>query len=67
MKIQTIIPILNPQSSFFNQIITALHVQKVKSSMLLINSGDAISHGDFEVAKIDKTTFNHANTRNFER
>lgn len=64
MKIQTIIPILNPQSSFFNQIITALHVQKVKSSTLLINSGDAISHGDFEVTKIDKTTFNHANTRN---
>ena len=64
MKIQTIIPILNPQSSFFNQIITALNVQKVKSSILLINSGDVIPHGDFEVAKIDKTTFNHANTRN---
>ena len=64
MKIQTIIPILNPQSSFFNQIITALHVQTVKSSTLLINSGDVIPHGDFEVAKIDKITFNHANTRN---
>lgn len=64
MKIQTIIPILNPQSSFFNKIITALHVQTVKSSILLINSGDPISPGNFEVAKIDKTTFNHANTRN---
>ncbi|NBL01198.1 MAG: glycosyltransferase, partial [Erysipelotrichia bacterium] len=64
MKIQTIIPILNPQSSFFNKTITSLHVQTVKSSTLLINSGDPISHGNFEVAKIDKTTFNHANTRN---
>ncbi|NBL00409.1 MAG: glycosyltransferase, partial [Erysipelotrichia bacterium] len=44
--------------------ITALHVQTVRSSILLINSGDVIPHGDFEVAKIDKTTFNHANTRN---
>ncbi|NBL00172.1 MAG: hypothetical protein EOM50_19605, partial [Erysipelotrichia bacterium] len=65
MKIQTIIPILDPQSSFFNKTITALHVQTVKSSMLLINSGNPISPGNFEVAKIDKTTFNHANTRNF--
>ena len=29
MKIQTIIPILNPQSSFFNKTITSLHVQTV--------------------------------------
>ncbi|AHJ13778.1 glycosyltransferase family 2 protein [Sulfurospirillum multivorans] len=64
MKIQTIIPILDPQSSFFNKTITALHVQKVKSSTLLINSGYTIPHGNFEVVKIDKTTFNHANTRN---
>ena len=41
MKIQTIIPLLNPQSSFFDKTITALHLQTVKSSTLLINSGDA--------------------------
>ncbi|NBL00632.1 MAG: glycosyltransferase, partial [Erysipelotrichia bacterium] len=64
MKIRIMIPILNPQSSFFNKTITTLHVQAVKSSILLINSGDAIPNGNFEVEKIDKTTFNHANTRN---
>lgn len=36
MNILTIIPILNPQNSFFNNTMTALDVQKVKSSIELL-------------------------------
>lgn len=64
MKIQLIIPILNPYKSFFTELIPALIGQTVRSDILIINSGSAIAEGDYELRNIDKKEFNHANTRN---
>lgn len=64
MKIQLIIPILNPYESFFTELIPALIGQTVRPDILLINSGDPIPTGEYEVITIDKKEFNHANTRN---
>ena len=65
MKIQTIIPIFNPQASFSERIIPLLQGQTVSSALLVINSGDNdVVIGGSEVFKIGKNEFNHANTRN---
>ena len=64
MKIQLIIPILNPHESFFTELIPALIGQTVRADILIINSGDPIPTGEYEVITIDKKDFNHANTRN---
>ena len=64
MKIQTIIPILNPQLSFYEYIIPSLHKQTIVPSFVLINSGKEISFLQNEVIHIPKNEFNHANTRN---
>ena len=65
MKIKLIIPILNPEPSFFSDIIPRLHSQTLSPDILLINSGSPIAGGEYEVITIDKKKFNHANTRNF--
>jgi rhamnosyltransferase len=64
MKIQIIIPILNPEASFFGDIIPRLQSQTIRPNILLINSGGPISAGDYELRNIEKKEFNHANTRN---
>lgn len=65
IKIQLIIPILNPNKLFFNDIIPRLRSQTIQPNILLINSASEIFEGDYEVITIDKKDFNHANTRNF--
>ena len=65
MNIQVIIPIFNPQASFYRDVIPQLQKQKISHSLLVINSGNEdeyISHS--EVIKISPNEFNHANTRN---
>ena len=64
MKIQLIIPILNPEKSFFSDIIPQLQSQTVHPNILLINSGDPIPDENYEILPIEKKMFNHANTRN---
>jgi len=64
MKILVVIPILNPPSWFFTDVISRLLSQSRKSDILLINSGENIPSGDYEVINISKKDFNHANTRN---
>ena len=64
MIIKVIIPILNPPETFFTDLIPSLLKQMLQTEILLINSGDAIPVGNYEVITIDKKNFNHANTRN---
>jgi len=64
MNLNIIIPILNPNDEFFTKLIPALRDQTLKPEILLINSGSVIPDGEYEVIKIDKGDFNHANTRN---
>lgn len=64
LTIQLIIPILNPDESFFSDILPLLHSQTVQSNILLINSGSVVSDGGYELLNIEKKDFNHANTRN---
>ena len=64
MNVKIIIPILNPQESFFTELIPALLKQILRPNILLINSGSPIPHGEYEVLNIEKKEFNHANTRN---
>lgn len=64
MKVLVIIPILNPPKWFFDDVIGMLSQQTIELKIVLINSGDAIPSGDYEVINISKKEFNHANTRN---
>lgn len=64
MKVQIIIPILNPEPSFFNDIILRLQSQTLRLDILIINSGSAIAESEYELLNIEKKDFNHANTRN---
>lgn len=64
MKVLVVIPILNPPKWFFDGVIGMLKGQTIKPQIVLINSGDAIPGGDYEVINISKKEFNHANTRN---
>ena len=64
MRIQLIIPILNPEASFFSDIVPRLQSQTLHPNILLINSGDSILTGEYEVITINKKEFNHANTSN---
>jgi rhamnosyltransferase len=64
MKIQLIIPILNPEPLFFSNIISRLQSQTLCPDILLINSGEKIPSAKYEVIDIEKKDFNHANTRN---
>jgi rhamnosyltransferase len=64
MKIQLIIPIFNPEESFFYNSIPRLQNQTNHTNILLINSGCAVQIGEYEILSIDKKEFNHANTRN---
>lgn len=64
MKITVIIPILNPEKSFFCDTIPLLQSQNIHSDLLLINSGDSIADENYTLLTVDKNEFNHANTRN---
>ena len=64
MNILVIIPIINPPEWFFNDVIGGLLSQTLLPKILLINSGNEIQQGSYEVITIDKKDFNHANTRN---
>ncbi|WP_051906924.1 glycosyltransferase family 2 protein [Sulfurospirillum sp. SCADC] len=65
MKIQTIIPIFNPQVSFSERIVPLLQEQTASSALLVINSGDKdLTIAKSATLKIQKSEFNHANTRN---
>ena len=65
MKIVIIVPILEPDDIFYNQIIPKLKNQTIENELVLINSGKPIESKDlYEVINIDKNNFNHANTRN---
>lgn len=64
IKIDIIIPILNPNDAFFSNILPQLKSQTIQSNVLLINSGSDIPNGDYDLLKIGKKDFNHANTRN---
>lgn len=64
MNVKLIIPILNPEPSFLNNIIPSLQAQTICPNILLINSGDPIPPGKYEILSINKKYFNHANTRN---
>lgn len=64
MKIQLIIPVLNPEESFFSETLPLLRSQTIPLDILLINSGSEIAAGDYELQNIEKKDFNHADTRN---
>lgn len=65
MKIITIIPILNPSSSFLKNNIPKLNNQNIENKIVLINSGSKIKDDvNYKVIDIDKNNFNHSNTRN---
>ena len=64
MRIKIIIPILNPPENFFVEIIPLLLSQSIQTDILLIDSGSDIPNGDYDLLKINKKDFNHANTRN---
>lgn len=64
MDIQLTIPILDPDPSFFVDIIPSLQSQTLRPNILLINSGSPIIEGNYDILTIDKQEFNHANTRN---
>ncbi|MDD5373387.1 MAG: glycosyltransferase [Sulfurimonas sp.] len=59
-----VIPVLNPESTFFTAVIPMLLKQSIKSSILLISSSGIMPDGDYESIVIDGKDFNHANTRN---
>lgn len=66
MKIQIIIPILNPKWDDFKKILELLQMQTMKCNILLINSGENNIYitGSTDLINIKKEEFNHANTRN---
>lgn len=65
MKILILIPVLNAEKDFFENILPRIKNQSVDSRIVLINSGDKIdSILNFDVININKKDFNHANTRN---
>ena len=65
MKVKILIPILNPENSFFEDILPMLFKQTLKCEVILINSGKKLDSTDkYRVINIDKRDFNHANTRN---
>ncbi len=65
MKILIVIPILEPQEYFFEKVIPRLKKQSVDCKILLINSGRKL-RDDYGcmVIEIEKSSFNHADTRN---
>lgn len=65
MKILTLIPIFNPQSSLFDSILPLLQHQSIDLELILINSGkEEINIANIKSIKISPSEFNHANTRN---
>lgn len=65
MKILTLIPILNPESSFFDRILPLLQHQSMNLELILVNSGkEEINTANIKSIKILPREFNHANTRN---
>ena len=64
MNVKLIIPILNPEPSFLNNIIPSLQAQTIYLNILLINSGHPIPPDKYEILSINEKEFNHANTRN---
>lgn len=64
MKILIVIPILNPDENFFQTAISLLQKQSARNTILLLNSGEEIVKGNYEIVKIEQKEFNHANTRN---
>ena len=65
MKILILIPILNPPSSFFDEILPSLQHQSMDLELILVNSGKAeIKTANIKSRKILPNEFNHANTRN---
>lgn len=59
-----IIPVLNPQKSFFDTIIPLIKKQSIVNRVILISSSGIVRDGEYESIVIDKRDFNHANTRN---
>lgn len=65
MRVQIIIPILNPEETFFSKILPKIYFQTIQADILLINSGSSIiPNEDYELLTIEKKNFNHADTRN---
>lgn len=64
MKIIIIIPILNPPDTFFTNIVSMLKKQNINNRIVLLNSGNPIPSGDYDIQSINQKNFNHANTRN---
>lgn len=64
IKVLVVIPILNPPEWFLSDVINKLLSQTINFKILIINSGEKIENGEYEVVNISKKEFNHANTRN---
>lgn len=65
MKIVTLMPIFNPQASFFATILPLVRRQSVHSEIIVIDSGTInVSAEHIHIRKIQQSEFNHANTRN---
>lgn len=63
-KVLVIIPVLNPNDSFFSILIPSLLKQTIEPKIILISSSGLLPHGEYETIIINKNDFNHANTRN---
>lgn len=63
-KVLVIIPVLNPNDSFFSILIPSLLRQTIEPKIILISSSGLLPHGEYETIIINKNDFNHANTRN---
>jgi len=64
VRVLVVIPILNPPEWFLSDVINKLLSQTINFKILIINSGEKIENGEYEVVNISKKEFNHANTRN---
>lgn len=64
MKITIIIPVLHPQRDFFEKTLPLLKKQSIAKRVVLISSSGVLPLGDYESIVIEKSSFNHANTRN---
>lgn len=63
-SICVVIPVLNPQSDFFDEIIPLIEKQNIPNKIVLISSGGRLLEGAYQTITINKSEFNHANTRN---
>jgi rhamnosyltransferase len=62
--VRVIIPVLHPQSDFFENTIPLVIKQSISNRVMLISSSGVLQKGDYESIVINKCDFNHANTRN---